>query len=199
MEIFMMASRRNRTNRKPRRLCLEHIESRAVLADNVVVGDSAMLHIQSTATGPDDALVVNGAVQDGRRHDVIVDDLVATNTGENPDGPDPQESSIWDIAMWIGDTLKGLRAGRGLTQAEVAKELSKYLPNDRSVDQSYVSRVERGEVIGINRLSLFCLVLGSKPSKVIATAEDLAGFEQQNECEQTEELKQMIDDELHTR
>jgi len=85
------------------------------------------------------------------------------------------DTPVWDIAPWIGDVLKGLRVGRGLTQMELADLLADSLL-DRRVDQSYVSRVEHGEMISLRRLGLFCHVLRCRLSDVIRTAEELVDF-----------------------
>jgi transcriptional regulator with XRE-family HTH domain len=110
----------------------------------------------------------------------------------------PREDLLWDLSPWIGEVLRGLRVGRKLTQVDVARLLADQL-GDRTIDQSYVSRVERGESISVKRLSLFCWVLHAKVSDVVRTAEELEELERLPSKVQAQRVQHQIEEELHVR
>ena len=76
-----------------------------------------------------------------------------------------------DFFLIAGQQLKALRVGRNLTQIGLAELLTE-AQNSQSksrIDQSYVSRVEKGETLSLQRWGLFCYVLDVKPWDFLRT------------------------------
>jgi transcriptional regulator with XRE-family HTH domain len=123
-------------------------------------------------------------------HDLDNDKVMLVN--------DPAGEVIWELSPYIGEVLWGLRIGRRLTQDQLASLMAAEL-KDEKVDQSYISRVERGETISLKRLSLWCYVLGFKTSEVVTLAEDAAVLERKTREDQVNYIEQRIDKLLATK
>jgi hypothetical protein len=84
-------------------------------------------------------------------------------------------------AVYIGKAIRHLRqtAKERLTQAELARRAArKFIPDEGTIDQTYVSRVESGAVCpGWKRLSSLAHALGTTVSHIIWEAERAAAHE----------------------